>query len=225
MSVLWSGKFKRKDDGTLDLNTNAFPQQAAEQGVVGDPNPDWTGGFGATVDFWDFSLSALFETSQGGDMWGGTQAVLRNFGVDPSTAVETTASQDLPEYNGNIISKGTTFRGVEKDFGGGPVALTQAWWASLGGGFAGVGEQDIYDASWTRLRSVSLSYSIPKDLLSPVKLKGVSLSVSARNVWLITSFPGIDPESSLVGASNGRGLNYFNNPGSKSYIVGVKVNL
>jgi hypothetical protein len=41
---------------------------------------------------------------------------------------------------------------------------------------------------------------------------------------LWTEFPGVDPELNLTGTSNGRGLDYFTNPGTKSLIFSLKLN-
>jgi len=52
----------------------------------------------------------------------------------------------------------------------------------------------------------------------------VEINLSGRNLWLDTDYPGVDPETSLTGAgSNIGGFDYFNNPGSKSYSLGVRV--
>ncbi len=48
---------------------------AAEEGVLGDPNPDWIGGLGTVLSWKGISLSAQFETSQGNDHWTGTAGV------------------------------------------------------------------------------------------------------------------------------------------------------
>jgi hypothetical protein len=46
---------------------------------------------------------------------------------------------------------------------------------------------------------------------------------TGKNLLLITPYSGIDPETNLQGATNGQGMDYFNNPGTKSYMFGLKV--
>ncbi|NOU60039.1 SusC/RagA family TonB-linked outer membrane protein [Marinifilum caeruleilacunae] len=223
LGTLWGGKFARNEDGSLQLDANGFPKQALEEGILGDPNPDWKGAIGSTFSYKGLNLKVLFETSQGGDMWAGTQGVLRHFGISPITANESIASADLKNYANGTITKGTAFRGNIHNFGGGNVALDESWYKSLGGGFGPVGEQFVKDASWTRLREVTLAYELPKSILNKLKIDRVELALTGRNLKLWSDFKGVDPETNLTGASNGRGLDYFTNPGTKSYLFSIKV--
>ena len=239
VGVLWGGAFDRNDMGALLLDEAGFPQLALDEKVIGDPNPDWRGGLGATLGFKGFQLYTLFETSQGGDIWAGTHGALTYFGRSEITANETTVSAadaaNIPVFGGGTVATkftagadgSYTFRGNVEDFGGGPVALTQPWYTSLGGGFGPVGEQFIVDGSWTRIREIRLSYSLNNESFRNfTKLGAVDFSISARNlaIWAPNrDIIGVDPETNLTGASNGRGLEYFNNPGTKSYVFSVKL--
>ena len=221
--VLRGGVFQRDTNGNYVLNSNGFPTASSTDGFVGDPNPDWRSGFGTTLNYKNFSLSTFVETSQGNDLWNGTAGVLRFFGICKDTDVETVASQDLTTANGNTIPKGTTFRGREVDFGGGPVAVNQEWWTGNGGGFGDVSEEAIEDASWVRVREITLTYDFPKNILDKLQLTSLQLSVSGRNLFLFSGIDSFDPENNLTGASKGRGLEYFSNPGTKSYLTTLKI--
>ena len=84
-------------------------------------------------------------------------------------------------------------------------------------------KQLVFDGSWVRLRELTLSYAIPK---CPKVISNMSLFVTGRNIWLDTEYPGVDPETSLTGAgSNIGGFDYFNNPGAKSWIIGLNIGL
>ena len=148
-----------------------------------------------------------------------------HFGTHASTETETVAADNLITYDGETINKGTAFRGSVVDFGNGPVALTQAWYTDLGGGFGPVSSQFVEKGTRTRLREITLSYSLtgPK-FKSKTKLQSIDFSVTGRNLILWTSYSGIDPETNLTGTTNGRGLDYFNNPSTRSYLFSIKVN-
>ncbi len=220
--ALYGGRYAREANGDLSLNENGFPFNDTEQGVIGDPNPDWRGGLGSEFGYKGISLSVLFETAQGQDMWNGTKGVLTYFGIDPSTANVSTAPADIKNADGATIPAGTEFRGNVIDFGAGPVAADASWYLGNGGGFGEIDEQFIEDASWTRLREVTLSYALPTSLLKGVGLSNVSVGVTGRNLVLWSPFEGADPDTNLTGASRGRGLNYFNNPGSRSVLFNLK---
>ncbi|PPK88847.1 TonB-linked SusC/RagA family outer membrane protein [Neolewinella xylanilytica] len=220
--ALYGGMYLRDEDGDFALNENGFPTNDVVQGVIGDPNPDWRGGLGSEVTYKGIALSVLFETAQGQDMWNGTKGVMQYFGIDPITANISTAPSDIKNAAGATIPAGTEFRGNVIDFGAGPVAADASWYLGNGGGFGSIDEQYIEDASWTRLREVTLSYNLPVTLLAGVGLSNVSVGITGRNLLLWTPFEGADPDTNLTGASRGRGLAYFNNPGSRSVLFNLK---
>jgi hypothetical protein len=53
---------------------------------------------------------------------------------------------------------------------------------------------------------------------------GLTVSFTGRNLWLSTAYKGVDPETSLLGASSGQGLDYFNMPSTKSYVFSFSLN-
>ncbi|MBW7468854.1 TonB-linked SusC/RagA family outer membrane protein [Pontibacter aydingkolensis] len=238
VGVLWGGRWERNENGGLALDSFGFPINAQTEGVIGDPNPDWRGGLNTRIAYKGFSLFTLFEFSQGGDIWAGTEGVLRYFGTSEYTAVETTLSaQEAAEtflYSGKTVAEAYTpnadgsytFRGRIDNFGGNNVALDQSWYTSLGGGFGPNGEQFIQDASWTRIREMTLSYTLNSDWFrNATKFRSVELSLTGRNLAIWSKeFKGVDPETNLTGTGNGRGLEYFNNPGTRSYLASIRFN-
>jgi len=82
-------------------------------------------------------------------------------------------------------------------------------------------EEAMVDASWIRLREVGVSYRIN---LKNMPIKFADVSFTGKNLWVQTDYVGVDPETSLTGAGHRlSGYDYFNNPGVKSYIFGVRV--
>jgi TonB-linked SusC/RagA family outer membrane protein len=223
MGALWGVAWNRDATGKLILDANGFPTAAPAESVLGDPNPDWMGGLGTTISYKGLTLSAQLETSQGNDMWSGTKGAMINYGTWKSTGDESVAPSDIKTSAGVVIPAGTTFRGHVQDFGAGPVALTQTWWMGTGGGFGPVGEQFVEDASWTRIREISLAYTLPVKYLKSTGLTSVEVSASGRNLALWTDVEGYDPDSNLTGPSKGRGLDYFGNPSTKSYLFTLKL--
>jgi hypothetical protein len=78
-----------------------------------------------------------------------------------------------------------------------------------------------------RLRELSLSYQLPASICKALHIPGASIGFTGRNLALWTNAPelGVDPETNLTGVTNGRGLDYFNNPGTKSYIFNLSVKI
>ncbi len=225
LGVLWGIGFQKDAKGGYLLNANGFPISEVAQKVLGDPNPDWRSGLGLNVEYKNFKLYALFEHSQGGDIVDATEAVLLDYGVSNTTGNETIAATNLKTASGATILAGTAFRGNVRNFGGGDVALDQSWYNGLGGFFGNVLEPFITDATWTRLREVTLSYRITKKHIPKfTRLSSVNFEITGRNLWVNSNLKTIDPDSNLEGSGSGRGIVYFNNPGTRSYLFTVKLN-
>lgn len=226
VGVLYGSKWERDDSGNLILDENGFPQIAPAADVLGDPTPDWTSGIRNTFSYKGFTLTALLDIKQGGDVWNGTKGALYYFGIHGDQTWSTTADQDLVNYLGQTIPSGTTFRGYVKDFGGGPVAIDETYfWAGPGSGFTGPTEQFIEDGSYVRLREVGLTYTLQtKAFRDFTGLSSIRFGVTGRNLKLWTDYSGVDPETNLTGPSNGQGLDYFNNPNTRTWLFSLRVN-
>ena len=234
IGTLWGSKWARDASGAQILDANNFPTQAEEPGIIGDPNPDFRAGIGSDFSYKKWNLGILFDMSIGGDMWNGTKGALYFFGRHNDQAVETVLSADqannLKIYDGSTVaasypylanSDGSyTIRGEIKDFGGGDVFIDESYYYSgPGSGFTGPSEEFVEDASWTRLREVTLSYDLTSDKLKEMtKISAAKLTFTGRNLLLFTDYSGNDPDQSLNGpGNNGFGLDYFQNPSTRTY--------
>lgn len=225
LGALWGIGFQKNAKGEYVLDANGFPISEVAQKVLGDPNPDWRGGVGFNAEYKNFKLSLLFEHSHGGDIVDATEAVLLDYGVSKTTGNEVVAPTNLKTASGATIPAGTAFRGNIANFGGGDVALDQSWYTGLGGFFGNVLEPFVTDATWTRLREVTLSYRITrKHLPKFTGLSSVNIELSGRNLWVNSTLKTIDPDSNVEGSGAGRGIVYFINPGSRSYLFTIKLN-
>ena len=107
LSALYGGQYRRKTDGTLDLNANGFPQLASTNGVIGDPNPKYRAGFGTAINYRKFSFNILFETFQGGAFAANTESVLYNFGTYDVVGNEVTVpAGGVKNYAGTVFDAG-----------------------------------------------------------------------------------------------------------------------
>ncbi|MBO0356093.1 MULTISPECIES: SusC/RagA family TonB-linked outer membrane protein [Flavobacteriaceae] len=217
----------RNEDNSLALDANGFPQLDTESRVLGDPNPDWRGGIGMQLNFKGLDFSFLFEHSQGGDFINRTRVVLYGFGVHKDVAQEVTLTEDLVNVNGDVILAGTTVRGNIADFGGGDVLLDESWYRGIGGGLGFNKTNDLFieDATWTKLRNVTLGYTFSGLKLSKkLALDSFRISVTGRDLILWTGIKDVDPETNNYGVSNAFGMNYFNNPGTRSILFNLQAN-
>jgi TonB-linked SusC/RagA family outer membrane protein len=237
LGTLWGTYWDRNASGGYNLDANGFPQVSGTTGAIGITQPNYKMSLGNTFSYKALSLYVLFDATIGGQMWNGTQGALFNFGTTKYSATSTTVSAadaaSLKNYDGYTLltlpatqtsrviqnADGTyTFRGTVEDYGGGKVIADQAFYTTAGNGF-NVNGPFVQDATWTRLREVTLSYSLNSEAFrNATKLKSASFSLTGRNLLLWTPYKGIDPDTNLTGTSNGRGLDYFQNPNTRSIL-------
>lgn len=215
---IYGGAFLRDDNGNVIIDDNVdsanygYQIQDPQQRVVGDPTPDFTLGFNNTFTYKDLSLSFLLEWKEGGEMWNGVDWALTWVGTAKITEDRGTTRviQGVKQSNGSV-----------NDI---PAEINEYFYRSSGlNGFGNVDEHFVQDASWVRLRTMNLSYDLTNTIKSDF-FDNISVSFTGNNLFLSTPYTGVDPESSLTGAgSNAQGVDYFNNPGTKSYGFGLNL--
>jgi hypothetical protein len=223
--VIFGDAYRKTEDGRLIIGADGWPLADTQQRILGDPNPDWFAGWRNTFSWKGLTLSALLDFRTGGDMWNGTFSVMNYFG----TTQETAEQRNIRGYVfDGVVQVGQDEAGnpifeqnaTPVDFANPANGVGGTKWTRYGFGFT---NDNVEDASWVRLRDVTLSYSLPGRLLDNSPITALDISLTGRNLWLKTKYKGIDPEANLTGSSNGFGLEYFGMPNTKSYGVALKV--
>jgi hypothetical protein len=94
-----------------------------------------------------------------------------------------------------------------------------------------VNSRFVENASYVRLKNLSLGYSLPKALFSRIKhIQGLRIYGEAQNLFTITSYKGTDPEAnvhtlSTTAANIGGGLDFGGFPAFRTYTIGIKLSL
>ncbi|MBX2958085.1 MAG: SusC/RagA family TonB-linked outer membrane protein [Cyclobacteriaceae bacterium] len=217
----------RDDEGNLLINPAngelfALPTPA----IIGNPNPDFLVGLTNTFTFKGFSLNAVFDWRQGGDLWSNTVLSLIGRGV-----TKDTEDREINSVIPGVYGNGSTFEPI-RDSEGNKIPNTTMveenglWFGST---FAinGVNEWSVWDATTFRLREVTLGYQFPKDLLSKTPFGSATLSLTGRNLWYIApNFPkytNFDPEVNQFGNSNTQGIEWSATPTTKRYAVSLRL--
>jgi hypothetical protein len=201
--------------GAIYVGANGFPLLDPQIRVIADPHPDWTAGIRNNITLFSaVQLSSLIDIKQGGDVWNGTKGALYHFGTHADTERRGTTST-YAAFSGNTVAG----PGADKE-----VTFNQAWFTGLGSGFGPVASQFMEDGSYVKLREIALSYSIPTTLSRRLGMGGIDLRVAGRNLRTWTDYTGIDPETNLAGTTNLRGIDYFNNPQTRSFVFTVGLN-
>ncbi|MCA5006382.1 SusC/RagA family TonB-linked outer membrane protein [Sphingobacterium bovistauri] len=203
--VVWGQGFKKNENGDLLIGDNGLPLLAENLGPIADIMPDWTSGIRNTIRYKDFSLSALVDIRQGGEVMNWDLYYSTYYGVSSLTADRGSKMvyQGIRESDG---LPNTTE--ITKD-----QSYYQNW-------FATVDQNYVEDAGFIKLRELTLSYKLPKTWLKRLKIDDVAMSATGRNLWIKSDFTYKDPEGSLLGSS-APGFYHAVTPNSKGFTVGV----
>lgn len=206
----------RDPDGNIVVNpANGRPQQdpSALKTDGRSTQPDWTGGITNTFSYKGIELSFLFETSQGGTYFNGTKQWVEIAGKTRDSGYNFRQPWIVP---GSVLANGDgTFRPNTTVF----VTDPNQYWNNR------IAEMNLFDASWIKLREVSLSYQLPQEWLSKLPFGSVSISAIGRNLLLITPKENVysDPELSSFGVDNAQGFDFRQIPSVRSFGGSLRV--
>ena len=202
--------------GALYIGPDGFPILDPAQRVISDGNPKWLGSVHTSVTFRKLTVSGLLDIRHGGQTWDGTMGALYNFGKHKDTDIR----------GSNVVFGKTWLPGPVAGPGAGQsVVLDQSWFQNLGSGFGPVATQFVEDASYVKLREIGVAYSLDQSWIQQYGFNSIDLRLSARNLKTWTNYRGIDPEANLAGASSLiQGVDYFNNPQTRSFVLSIGLN-
>ena len=203
--------------GALYIDETGFPILDPTNRVIADGNPKWTGSVRTALTWRKIQLSGLLDIRHGGETWNGTRGALTTFGTHASTA-----ERDVQRTFGKDFMPGA----VGGPGAGTPVTIDENWYGGNGGGFGPVAAQFIEEASFVKLREISLAYTFEQPWVTHnLGLTSIDLRVAGRNLHTWTDYSGIDPESNLGGAAVLiQGIDYFNNPQTRSFVISLGLN-
>ncbi|HNL94190.1 MAG TPA: SusC/RagA family TonB-linked outer membrane protein [Saprospiraceae bacterium] len=185
--------FVYKDGQKVVNSLGRYVTSPTSNQVIGNINPDWTGGVTNSFRFKNVNLSFLVDVKQGGQVWSLDMSYGLATGLYPETAGLNDKGNEvrLPTADGG----GILLPGVKAD---GTPNTTYASGYDFGiyGYRRNPNAAFVYDASFVKLREVNLSYDFPKSWLGAQGfLKGVNVGIYARNLWTIhKNTPYSDPE-------------------------------
>ena len=216
--------------GTLYIGANGYPQLDLENTarVLADPNPDWTGSVRTTFRIGKLSLGGLLDVRSGGVGWNGTNGALDFFG---------TSKRSGDTRNAPPVAFGTEFYPIHEDptnpshavagpGAGLQVPLNQSWYQGDGSTFSGSDVGGLEPLHFVKIREVSIGYTFDQPWVSrSLGFSSIELRVAGRNLHSWNDYLGVDPETSLLGAASPvRGMNYFNNPQTRSWTFSLTLN-
>ena len=168
--------------------------------IIGNPNPDLYGNFTSNLMYKNFSLSATFNYSYGNDVYNYQRSLIES---GSSFYNQTTAMTNRWQAEGDVTNMPRAMYGDPK----GNNRFSDRW---------------IEDGSYIRLSDITLSYKVP---VSASWLQGLTVWCAGTNLLTLTNYFGSDPEFSFSNNVLYQGIDNGLLGHSRSFQIGVKINL
>lgn len=220
-------EWKRDEQGRVVLDKNGLPTKGTNANLeIGNREPTFSGGWNNTLSYKGWSLNMLWEFRVGGHVYNGTEYAMTLAGVSELSAnrerIEVSGVNTEGEYVTNVFEADKTYMYNGKETSGKTIIANYY--------------QDIYPnetanfmtkVNALRLRTLSLSYNLPKSwLLKTNVIKRAMITATANNILLFTNYNG-DPEVAAAGSgavgSSSVGIDYCGVPATASFSFGINL--
>ena len=228
--VFFGSRFARDANGNYLINqAGGGIVQDLENGVIGDPNPDFRVGLINTFTYKNLAFRAQFDWKEGGDVSSTSIASLLGRGVTKDTE-DRERTFIIPGFygdnNGNPILDGNGNQIPNTT----QIDMNELYFSPAGGNtFAqnSVDEAAIYDGTVYRLREMSLTYDFPSKWLDKTPFGKISFSIMGNNLWYfapnVPKYTNFDPDVTSFGSTRLQGIEIAAAPTSRRY--GFKFNI
>ncbi|WP_031427895.1 SusC/RagA family TonB-linked outer membrane protein [Flavimarina sp. Hel_I_48] len=215
-SAVYGYGFLRSPDGRIiydDAGLPAYPESGDIQ-KIGDANPDFRAGLYNSFRLGNVSLNVMLDAQKGGIIYSQTHHKLTEQGKLKSTY--------YGREDGFIVGDGVVLNDDGTYSENTTEAATPDWYTRYYRR-ANV-ESNSFDASYIKLREISLQYNMPAKWLRGTGIQDLNLNFFGRNLAMITDFPIYDPETAaLNGSTLLPGVEIGQMPSPATYGMGLQV--
>ena len=171
---------------------------ADDRTIIGNPHPDFIWGWNNYFSYKNFDLNIFIQGSQGGEILNYTRMELGIMNGRHNATMDA-VDRWTPENTDTDIPRADRFR---------KHVASDRW---------------IEDASYIRLKNISLGYNFAPSLLDRIGIRSAMVYVSLQNFLTITKSQGVDPEVAYSYTNKNVGLDYASYPNVKSMTFGVNI--
>ena len=175
---------------------------SADVELIGNSTPDFFGGFATNFNYRNISLFAGFQYALGGE---------RRYLLNGDLKFVSSEMKNMGPEALNFWRSGNTDTDIPN--------LRYGYFNNDDSAVP-----DLFDASYLRLKVVTLNYSFPKEHLGKA-FSSLDIYAAGTNLLTFTDYPGLDPESSSAGSVEGPGIDYSTFPFARTFTLGVKIGL
>ncbi|MFO8236186.1 MAG: SusC/RagA family TonB-linked outer membrane protein [Bacteroidales bacterium] len=211
-----------EDNGKPMVNDGGMPMRTDKDKILGNINPDWNAGISNRFSYRNLTLRVLVDIQQGGDIYSVNTKYGQATGVYEETAGKNPRGGDirgdLEDDGGYLYEDFVKEDGSQNDI----YVETQGFTGAFYYGYLPTATH-VYDASYVKLRELSLSYNLPDKFLTNLPFARASVSFIARNPWIIhKNTKHFDPEA-ILSAGNNQGIESGSYPSTRSYGINLQL--
>ncbi|WP_439182560.1 SusC/RagA family TonB-linked outer membrane protein [Carboxylicivirga taeanensis] len=209
-----SGKdYLRTESGAVIVDEEGYPLiDPSPSLLLGNRESDFSLGIDNRVNYKNWSFSALINMQVGADVVNGTRRTLMSNGMDGRMSDyrnrEIVVDGVVEQADGNYVANTK------------PVVYDQLF---VNNYYTNVGSNFIEEASFVRLQNVTVGYDLTR-LVNRYGIGNLKLSLTGRNLLLLTDYSGIDPSVNLTGNAGGAGtlgIDYNGVPATRSILFNI----
>ncbi|MGB3467672.1 MAG: TonB-dependent receptor, partial [Cyclobacteriaceae bacterium] len=179
---------------------STFDPDPEDSSIIGDANPDFIYGLTNQLSWKNFNVVLFFQGVQGNDMLNATRIEMEGM-TDPKN--QSAAVLDRWQERGDITD------------------IPRASWVNTDN--SRISTRFIEDASYLRLKTLTIGYDLPEKLISKIGLASLQTYVTGENLLTFTAYSGFDPEVNAFGASNTvQGIDFGTYPQTRNIIFGIR---
>lgn len=206
--IVANNAYKRDAQGRILVDDEGLPIKETDK-VIGNMMPDWTGSIGTSLQWKDFSFSALVDVRYGGNFISMTD----NYATTAGNSERSLAGRDGMIVDGIVESTGQ--KNAKQ-------ISAEQYWSSVGGS-NGVAEEFMYDATYVKLRELSFGWNLPQIWLRKTPLKAVKISAVARDLFYIYKDAPVSAEAAFSREDYSQAFEYASLPPTRTFGFSLNV--
>lgn len=216
MGDIYGRGYLRSPQGEIVYDNSGSPILDTNIKKIGNYNPDWMLGLSTNFNYKGFNVYAQLDVRHGGTIYSATNAIGMESGL---------LAVSLPGRETGIVGPGVVQNSDGTYSENTTVISAENWY--YGNAFRRDNiEANSFDASYVKLRELSIGYSFSKKLVNSLNLQKLSIALVGNNLALWSKVPNIDPESqALSGGTLLPGFEVMQLPSTKNYGFKINVNL
>ncbi len=213
--------------GQIIIASNGLPIKTTTPIYLGNYNPDWTAGLYNSFTYKGAFVNVLFDIRQGGKFISRMFNKGMGAGQLAESAVERAARAPGTEYDGLYYRAGAADMGngeYQQNLTSTDGTVSEGIYGTQARNYYKAyydhnSESQLFDASFVKLREISIGYNLPGKLLTRSPIKDIQVSFVGRNLKLWTDNQHFDPEAAMATTGGGLapGFENMSLPSTKSW--------